>query len=66
MKIIRRIKVEPPGATMPTQIRLKGKWLEEAGFKPGDYVSVNIGHGELIIKREVGGKPNPQSSFTAQ
>ena len=53
-KLIRRIKVEPSSATMPTQIRLKGKWLEQAGFKPNDHVSVLIEDGKLTIQREIG------------
>jgi len=56
-KLIRRLKVERPGMSIPTQIRLKGKWLEEAGFKPNDYVSVNIEQGKLTIQRE----ENPQA-----
>ena len=52
MKTIRRLKVEPPSVNIPSQIRLKGKWLEEAGFKPNDYVSVNIEQGRIIIQRE--------------
>lgn len=52
MKTIRRLKVEPPAVHIPTQIRLKGKWLEEAGFKPNDYVSVNIEQGKITIQRE--------------
>ena len=32
-------------------IILKGKWLEEAGFTINDRVEVNIGDGELRIRR---------------
>jgi hypothetical protein len=52
MKTIRRLKVEPPAMKIPSQIRLKGKWLEEAGFKPNDYVSVSIETGKIIIELE--------------
>lgn len=30
-------------------IRLKGKWLTSAGFKPGQKVSVQVEQGRLII-----------------
>ena len=32
-------------------IILKGKWLEDAGFKINDRVEVNVGDGELRIRR---------------
>lgn len=51
MKLIRRIKVEPPGINIPAQIRLKGKWLEAAGFSPGDYVEVHIGTGQMLLQK---------------
>lgn len=43
----------------PTQsfpkILLQGKWLAEAGFKPGDQVDViHLEAGELLIKRKEG------------
>jgi toxic protein SymE len=31
------------------RIRLVGKWLEQAGFKPNSRVCVLIQHGQLII-----------------
>jgi len=34
----RRIKIEEAFVTMP--IRLKGKWLERAGFKPSTHAEV--------------------------
>ncbi len=30
-------------------IRLAGKWLLEAGFRPGYRVTVNVSHGEIRI-----------------
>jgi toxic protein SymE len=30
-------------------IRISGKWLEEAGFRPGTYVTVRVENGSLII-----------------
>ena len=32
-------------------IILKGKWLEDAGFTINDRVEVNVGDGELRIRR---------------
>lgn len=34
-----------------SQIRLKGFWLQEAGFKPGDRVEVECNQGTLTIKK---------------
>ena len=31
-------------------IMLKGKWLEELGFKIGDYISVTCEEGRLVIR----------------
>ena len=62
-KLIRRLKVEPPGVEIPSQIRLKGKWLEEAGFKPGDYVSVSIEMGKLTIQIESSPPEDKSQSF---
>ena len=33
-------------------IMLKGKWLEELGFKIGDYVSVSCENGKLTIMQD--------------
>ena len=38
--------------TVPA-ITLKGKWLEELGFKCGDYVQVKCENGQLIITPDV-------------
>jgi hypothetical protein len=46
----RSIKVEEPSITMPVRIRLKGKWLESAGFKAGTRVQVVVEHGKLTIE----------------
>ncbi len=35
---------------VPTLL-LKGKWLEEVGFKAGDYVEVNIENEVITIKK---------------
>lgn len=34
--------------TVP-EIRLQGKWLEEAGFKQGEYVKIQVEHNKLTI-----------------
>jgi toxic protein SymE len=37
------------------ELRLCGNWLEDAGFNYGEYVSVTVRKGELIIRpKEVG------------
>jgi len=46
----RSLKVEEPSITMPVRIRLKGKWLEAAGFKAGTQVAVTVEHGRLTIE----------------
>jgi toxic protein SymE len=33
-------------------IQLAGRWLEEAGFTPGQRVRVNVEHGRLVITAE--------------
>ena len=55
----RTIKIEEIGdydkGKTYNRIRLKGKWLYEAGFEPGEYVSVtNPKKGVLIIKLNKG------------
>lgn len=55
MPTIRNLKVEFygdfPKYRKQSQIRLKGKWLKEAGFIPESYVSVSSPEpGTLIIK----------------
>lgn len=34
------------------QIRLQGKWLKEAGFKPGSTIEVQASKGQLTIKQK--------------
>ncbi|WP_166332449.1 SymE family type I addiction module toxin [Sphingobacterium chungjuense] len=31
------------------EIRLAGKWLEEAGFKQGEYINIQVAKNKLII-----------------
>jgi hypothetical protein len=45
----RKIKIEDESVTMPVRIRLKGKWLERAGFKPGTHAEVRVEFGRLTI-----------------
>jgi len=33
------------------KIRLKGKWLEEAGFYPGDRVDVKVDNQRILITK---------------
>ena len=46
----RKIKVERGHETKPTQIRLKGKWLERAVFKPDSHVEITVENGKLTIE----------------
>ena len=46
----RSLKVEESSVTMPVRIRLKGKWLEAAGFKAGTRVEVTVEPGRLTIE----------------
>ncbi len=34
------------------EIRLKGRWLEQAGFSPSDQVIVEVQAGKLIVHKE--------------
>ena len=53
---LRRLKVEPMGehfgqAVTKTMIRLKGRWLKEAGFDPGRQIEVICERpGRLILR----------------
>jgi hypothetical protein len=53
MRVTKRsIKVEEASISMPVRIRLKGKWLELAGFKPGTQVQVLVQPGKLTIESQ--------------
>jgi hypothetical protein len=39
----------PPAKIVP-ELRLCGNWLEKAGFLPGEYVSVTVMDGLLVIR----------------
>jgi len=52
---IRTLKIEEDGdfwkRNIKPKIRLRGLWLQQAGFKPGNRVSVNcIAHGVLELR----------------
>ncbi|PVH25501.1 SymE family type I addiction module toxin [Sphingobacterium corticibacter] len=32
------------------EIRLEGKWMEEVGFKQGQYVNIQVAKNKLIIR----------------
>jgi hypothetical protein len=36
---------------LPPHLRIKGRWLEEAGFPVGTKVNVEVSHGRLVIER---------------
>ena len=50
----RKLKVytvgDPWKCTTQPQIRLQGKWLREAGFKPHDHIIVKQEGGRLVIE----------------
>lgn len=50
----RELKIEEVGdfykkQTVPL-IRLRGKWLEKAGFQPGTKVVIEVHDGHLVVK----------------
>ena len=55
---VRRLRVEEHcyrraySVGRASRIRLKGKWLEQAGFSPGDRVDVRVNQGKLVITKE--------------
>lgn len=55
MQSHRRIKIQPKyiirkyDKTIVPEILLKGKWLEEAGFKPGQNVQIEKRKNKLVI-----------------
>ena len=53
----RTLKIEQDGdfwkGKVRPKIRLKGKWLEQAGFKPGTHVNVkSLGHGVIELRSD--------------
>ena len=53
----RRIKVAPhyarlhPSLKIASSLRLAGNWLLEAGFRPGDVATIEVGEGQLNITK---------------
>ena len=58
----RIIKIEEESAKLPVRIRLKGKWLERAGFKPGTHAQVQVEFGRLIISAPTDAPEIPDST----
>ena len=58
----RIIKIEEESAKLPVRIRLKGKWLERAGFKPGTHAQVQVEFGRLIISAPTDAPEIPEST----
>lgn len=47
----RSLKIEPASVHIPPQVRLKGQWLERAGFTPGHRVEVRLdGPGTMTLR----------------
>lgn len=55
MKKTRKLKIQPKTVSrtfkyvVVPEILLKGKWLEEAGFKPGQNVQIEQRKNKLVI-----------------
>jgi len=60
--MVRIIKIEEESAKLPVRIRLKGKWLERAGFKPGTHAQVQVEFGRLIISAPTDAPEIPDST----
>ena len=58
----RIIKIEEESAKLPVRIRLKGKWLERAGFRPGTHAQVQVEFGRLIISAPTDAPEPPDSA----
>ena len=48
--------------SVPT-ILLKGKWLEEAGFKMGEYVAVEVEGDKIILSKTTPPEPKTEKSL---
>jgi hypothetical protein len=54
----RRIKVAAfyrslqPQLKVASSLRLRGEWLRQAGFHPGDLVEIDVEPGYLVIKKK--------------
>src|SRR5215203_709584 len=63
---VRRLKIEADGDTwknlIKPKIRLTGRWLERAGFKPGNHVQVTCVSPGVIELRS----PNARDASTAE
>lgn len=42
------------GGVLDPQLRLRGRWLKEAGFAPGTETEIEVRDGELVIKKKEG------------
>jgi hypothetical protein len=53
----RRLKVTPhytrlhPSLKITSALRLSGDWLIQAGFRPGDVATIEVGEGQLTITK---------------
>ena len=47
----RILKVQSGRAVDTSQIILSGKWLREAGFRPGNIVRVGVSDNRLVLER---------------
>lgn len=55
-------------AERATMLRLRGKWLEHAGFQEGQRVQIDVAHGKLTLtvpeEAESLAQSNPAASHT--
>jgi hypothetical protein len=59
----RKLKIEEEGDRwkgIKPKIRVMGKWLERAGFKPGQHVQISCVSPGMIEMRFVGESTTPQ------
>lgn len=47
----RERKKAPGGNILIPQIKMEGKWLEKAGFQPGDKLHIETINGMIIIEK---------------
>ena len=58
----RIIKIGEESAKLPVRIRLKGKWPERDGFRPGTNAQVQVEFGRLIISAPTDAPETPVSA----
>jgi hypothetical protein len=52
--IVGYASTETPGVDVP-YVRLRGPWLQDAGFVIGGYVNIEVSEGRLLIEQAIDG-----------